>query len=1006
MKATWSILRAGTWFLLFSSLFATLSSCEDTAPVVDVPPPDLHEPYDALLAKLDATQPGFGAMDYPGGDPGHIVKSYAMVLISEIRRGYSEGIDTLTPHARGAANWILANADMDGDSIIGWGVPASWDAFSDGSINPTNTEYTISTGIAIEALLDWLEYDPSAPRTEILATVGAAIEPYLDSANLSPSGMLPYSLQASDVPYDCFNPAAFMAGELQRAQALFPQYQPRLQEVTDMTFQALIDHHKLDSTGHWYWSYSLSEDVSNDLPHASYIIHGICRYQRYGGTLSDQFDRELVAGHLKSFLAGDSIRGWFDRNDTYPRSYGLGMALEVAVTENLPVVRDQLRDWLLTYRTNQGFCKYPGDSIYVNEYQAYAMNGLSACLYGSAAPVYHALDAHDPYAHFFEENPIEGWQRVPLLGHNLDGHGPVETWINVNERKTFCVLAGDDTVRFDRFMMPLQWEETRQGPEVIAREIFTNKLYSADLTQVEAGDWQELTPASGIWDYRDAIYLDDTWYVVLFSSPDQKNSLFVQQKGAWSQQADLPSLEDPAGGTYEMIPEIMLDGKKSKLWMAGGRALWRYEVDNTGALSVPDSVEAILEMTAEDNGGYFLARMRPEVEQPYAAYRWEGESFTHLHSYPEAVYDLTISGGAVNVIQAKNPADQLRFEWERLRGQGAFYLGINNAEGRIPWDQIYYLNGMMDALDLVDRDADFAQAMAPLVDDLKLRAAIEVNLIAQQWNLPRAYTVNCFTVDRSPATFAVQTARILMLLLRARGTLGMEAAPHSIINALSDSVAHLTGHIDQAITGRETEEWIPADRPHLYWPKGCGFYYDGTPVPYNHQNEWAYAMYKAPHPQDDTAHLSLAKGITSHFFDHLLEGRRLPDSGTWDYWWGIAYDGWSEADSLSVNTTSYPGDHGQAWISFRTIDAMSSMAARDYYPSVVNRRYRDGLALLIRNGHVYPFASASFMGDDHVPALSEKVRLRYARMGASWEMRNFVWSLYNHHATLQALPTS
>ena len=112
--------------------------------------------YSDLLGRIPASHPGRGQADYPGNPVADIPKSYAMVLAAELNRlragALPEGDRALI---RTAGQWLLDHCDEDGDGIVGWGLPFAWDAYGDGTTNPADTEYTITTGIVVNALLDW-----------------------------------------------------------------------------------------------------------------------------------------------------------------------------------------------------------------------------------------------------------------------------------------------------------------------------------------------------------------------------------------------------------------------------------------------------------------------------------------------------------------------------------------------------------------------------------------------------------------------------------------------------------------------------------------------------------------------------------------------------------------------------------------------------------------------------------------------------------------------------------
>ena len=260
-----------------------------------------------------------------------------MVLMGEIERGRLLNLADVPAPGPVAGTWLLDHADENRDGVPGWGLPVAWDAYGDGSINPTNTEYAISTGIAIQALIDWIGASETAPRARILGLVGQALRPYLDRSTWSPSGMLPYSLRESDRRYDTFNSAAFLAGQMQRFSNITDDalLASRLRKTADATMQALLANKQVSPDGSaWYWNYSIQEPVPNDLAHAGFIIDGVTAYMASGGQLSGLFERPKVVANLLQFNDSSAVgvRAWprFKADASSPaRLVDLGVALRL-----------------------------------------------------------------------------------------------------------------------------------------------------------------------------------------------------------------------------------------------------------------------------------------------------------------------------------------------------------------------------------------------------------------------------------------------------------------------------------------------------------------------------------------------------------------------------------------------------------------------------------------------------------------------------------------------------
>lgn len=355
---------------------------------------DLTSHLSRLYSRFDPLFPGRGTTDYPGHTIDDIPKAYAMILLAELDRHKIPEVAEWADLGVTAGFWLLKNADINKNKIFGWGVPVAWDAYGDGSENPANTEYTISTAIAIHALLDWYKYGAGSPRKEILSVVLETAMPYLDSSSLSPSGMFPYSLRKSDKKYDTFNPAAYLSGQFQRLSLIVPDANlaKRLQDYADLTMSVLLRTRKLSpETGAWYWTYSIQENTPNDLAHATYIVEGIATYADHGGRLSEQFDMPKVFAHLSEFLPenpGTPIRGWprfWKEVNRLARSYDVGMALGVACA------RPQMKELVLPllasvddYLEDGKYLRNPKaetevNAISVREYETYLYRGLARC---------------------------------------------------------------------------------------------------------------------------------------------------------------------------------------------------------------------------------------------------------------------------------------------------------------------------------------------------------------------------------------------------------------------------------------------------------------------------------------------------------------------------------------------------------------------------------------------------------------------------------------------------
>jgi hypothetical protein len=982
-----------------------------------------------LHSAFPADRPGFGTTDYPGNAEGDVPKSYAMVLLAELERlhtGWRAGEANL---ARTAGEWLLAHADSNGDGVIGWGLPVAWDAYQDGSVNPAHTEYTITTAIVIDALLTWIERDARAPAARIRAAVTAAIAPYLDARIASPTGMAPYSLTDADRPYDTFNPAAYLAGQIQRASVHVDdrRLRARYAAAADATMRALLAHRKVAAdSGHWYWNYSVQQDLPNDLPHAGYVIAGIRSYAEHGGRLAASFDWPAVIGHLHDFIgnAGEmrAFPKFFAALDLPPRSYDLGFAMFLACSEGgaaMAALGATLVGAVPAYRTPQArFLKYPRgvpglQELVVNEYEAYLYRGLSSCAVGlragaagAASPAVVPLVAAASTAELARHlaaTPAAPTGVVPLLPASAG-------WVSFDAAKRATVtLRADLELTLPEPGVPVQVLGGSAAPGTTL--VFLRRHPDNELSLLRF-DGTRLAcmlavghAADGVATLRAATLQHGRLHAIYYHNPSLANWSVAWQLPAAgcplpvAAASRLPSLEEPAGMTYEMVPSLRFHADVGgRLWLAGGNQ--QFEVGPSGSVAAQRvaGCRHIVESVVTPAGLAHLCvgsatDLRLQANAPVVVAP-AGVEPPVLDTSRGVPWNLHWNGSALRIEHAQG-LHQLRRLLRRDLAEtapgGWLEFGINNDEGRVPWSQIYYLNGLLDLLDLARRDAQLLELFGPLLPEVRRRLDLEMAWLDEHVAAGRHRT-RAFTVDRSPALFGVQTGRLLLALHRYR-TKVPGAAELVSYGALRAAVQGLHDHIEVLATTGEEERWIRPGRHHLRWPRGSKFAFDGMPVPFNHQNEWAHGVLAtagAGAPPDVTVP---AMDVIEHFIDRIAPEGRLPDSGSWDYWWGRAYDGWTVADGYSVNTPSYSGDHIKAWISFRTIDALALVYGTERKGEEIAQRSRGSVAQLAARGLLYPFVNQALVEPTAAVHLGHGPAMQYARVSAPWELANVPWSL-------------
>ncbi|OPY92781.1 MAG: hypothetical protein A4E73_00778 [Syntrophaceae bacterium PtaU1.Bin231] len=993
--------------------------------------------YSELLGQIPASHPGRGHSDYPGNPVADIPKSYAMVLAAELNRLRAGALPERDRSLiRTAGQWLLDHCDEDGDGIVGWGLPFAWDAYGDGTTNPAHTEYTITTGIVVNALLDWADSDFDAPQGRIVATVSRALAPYLGGRFVSPSGLFAYSLDANDLHYDCFNPAAYLAGQMQR----FSHYvadrklQARTRQASDRVMGILLAHRKTDPGGGWYWSYSLQEsNVPNDLPHASYIIDGIRHYMDGGGALSPSFDWEAVYGHLQTFSSKDHSR-WhafpafsgIDR-DRPPRLYDLGMALYLFARHDAAPERARaLASTICSYGADGGrYAKWPrsskpgreaGGDLIIQEYEAYLLMGLS----------YYCFP-HKPFSPgqmVSGAGLAAGYVPVPLTFFETPTLR-ADLYFDADRLTGILRVNGKQWVALPPRTLPMKLVEWEPGHGLLlSRELWTNRWQCHSVrdgqTDLEA---LALPPDLGTLLFRQAVAFRDRLVVIAYDSTRNQNILFdlaftEPEKRLILKESGRQVLLLSADLGYEQQPHILAAVRNGALLLAGGPSVYSIQPGRD-----PDRLELTriffnrnwraLELLASARNAAVLFQA-PSQDERFRIYDLQSKQTVRTFDGEQIPFHLNDEAGPVSARVVRTPADLealFLLDVRNSAASGLMSAGLNNDEGEVVWSQSYYLNGFVDFFD----PSLYPEPDLPLLrvrNEIAGRLDLEMKLLDRLLSEGPGLRCRVFSTNREPARYAVQSGKILLLLKRYRTVTRDRIALGSFDSFLRDT-AQLRGH--REVLARSAEGGSDSTRglPYLMWPKGIPFPYDGAGVPYNHQNCWAAGiLYRAdryPVPQETA---EAARGIADFFL--TLEGFRgnppkhdrrfeaSEDYFRWYYWWGKAKTGWDSREGVSANTPTWRGDgENIALPRYRTFDAIAVLCAHAYKPFVdpsllsyfTSAVEGDGLELFL-----LPYLASA----EKRPSICRALAIRYLRVDSQPDYRNAMLAYRSLHRDLRS----
>lgn len=375
---------------------AGLSSCGPQEP--GLPVLDPMTTYHAMLGQLDPLHPGRG-QDIFNDTLKDRAMAYALILRAEAHRFASTAAPDAQDRVMTCAAWLMANSDLNGDGIPGYGLADPWDAFGDGTTNPAFQEYVITTAMCVEALQD--RYDLLNDTTGLAAMrtlVLACVEPFLSDRYDSPGGLLTYSRNPNDAQHDVFNSSIHMAGQLQRMASWVedPVWRNKLTRKADGIISVLVAHQKRTTEGALFWTYGLTPDSPpNDLLHASYIVEGIREYRAFGGSVKVDFEAAIA-----NFGAFADPPHWYENSvtdwqeDPYAtRLWSLGQLLYTLAREGRSeVIEASLWPQVCQYHLGAGRFKLKRDDDRVLvRHQAHLLLGASYLLF-PPVPLIHAKE--------------------------------------------------------------------------------------------------------------------------------------------------------------------------------------------------------------------------------------------------------------------------------------------------------------------------------------------------------------------------------------------------------------------------------------------------------------------------------------------------------------------------------------------------------------------------------------------------------------------------------------
>jgi hypothetical protein len=313
-----------------------------------------------------------------------------------------------------------------------------------------------------------------------------------------------------------------------------------------------------------------------------------------------------------------------------------------------------------------------------------------------------------------------------------------------------------------------------------------------------------------------------------------------------------------------------------------------------------------------------------------------------------------------------------------MPGHGLTFTGMNNHEGRIPWGQVYVLDGMLDVIErLALPQGQFDRLRQEMRQRIVIELAWWMGLLQTEkpWLWSRRYSL-----ERADIVSAVHLGRMTRVAGRA------QKAGIKIPADLLHSLIGIMTKLDQTL------EEIKGQR--LTIRRGVPFYLDGSNTPWNYQSGWieglaALSKLVPPDGQIET----VAQAMVRDFIQIEVEQKR---PNLWQYCTGPCYDGWKESEGVSVNTPDWEGNKTRtstAHVSYRTMDARAVLEAKAAWKMDGLEWFPEYAKGLVERGWLYPMLGAPLTQFNMQPKLSQSSIAVYGRAAIPFDLHNQVWAM-------------
>ncbi|MDD3653279.1 MAG: hypothetical protein PHO01_03680 [Desulfotomaculaceae bacterium] len=240
-------------------------------------------------------------------------------------------------------------------------------------------------------------------------------------------------------------------------------------------------------------------------------------------------------------------------------------------------------------------------------------------------------------------------------------------------------------------------------------------------------------------------------------------------------------------------------------------------------------------------------------------------------------------------------------EMHQSVNNGNWYRTSTNDSGALAWSEAPVMYSFLRMYEATGDKTYLDQFIVHADSVLKTRDSVRGVKDYRGLSLPSWRAGGSYTLNGKYYIFAAHTAMIVSPMADFAGIVQR--------NNLTEYQTKANVYLQAAkeAVAVHNDEWVDNGN-HGYYiiRKGAPVWSDGVGVPFNMNLIMGEALLNLYQATNESIYRERATKIARHFKDNLTLD---PVTGAyvWNYWWGIAYTGWTTGNSPSVNTPSYKG---------------------------------------------------------------------------------------------------